>query len=383
VTIATTISRFGLDNLLVRNVASYSQQAKWSEIAGLSRQSLQIGLCSSIVFALLITVNAEWIAVVLSKPAMAETLRVMAWAIVPLTLMMLCGEMLKGMQKVNLATFIQLVGVPLVSGGVCFWSIVGLGRLNLSISAIIYVLSTSAICILSVIAWVRSLPQVKVIEVENCWALLRQSSPFFGVTAISLALNSIDILLLGIWTDSQTVAIYSVATRMASLTAFFLGGVNSVVSPKFSILYAHRQYDKLAQLAGQASALTITLTLPLLIPLVCFPKFFLSLFGTEYGGGAVVLVILVVGQFFNALTGSVGCLLLMTGHEKLMRLNLACVAVLSMLVDILAIPRFGIVGAATVSSLSLILLNLVSVALVYKRFSIIVSPFLCFNLAKN
>jgi O-antigen/teichoic acid export membrane protein len=91
----------------------------------------------------------------------------------------------------------------------------------------------------------------------------------------------------------------------------------------------------------------------------------------------------VLGQLVNALTGSVGCLLLMTGREKLMQLNLVGVVIFSVLINIMVIPRFGIVGAAVTSSLSLVILNGVSVALVYQKFSIIISPLLCFNLAKD
>jgi O-antigen/teichoic acid export membrane protein len=374
----------GLDHLLVRTVASYSQRSQWSEIVGLCHQGLKLALLMSIGSALLIAGGADWIASeLLSKPSLAGTLRVMAIAVVPLTVLMLCGEMLKGLQKVNLATFIQLLGVPLLSGGLAVGAIVGLGPLNLQGVTIIYALATTIVCLFAIAYGARSLPPAKAVRLVSDLTLFRQGIPFLGVTACSLALSSIDILLLGVWTDSQTVAIYGVVSRIAALTAFFLSGVNSVVSPKFAMLYADRQYDKLARLAGQASALTITLTLPLLIPLLCFPGFFLRFFGAEYVSGATALVILVLGQLFNALTGSVGCLLLMTGREKLMQLNLVGVVILSVLMNIVVIPRFGIVGAAVTSSLSLVILNGVSVALVYQKFSIIVSPFLCFNFAKN
>jgi O-antigen/teichoic acid export membrane protein len=374
----------GLDNLLLRTVASYSQRSEWGEIVGLCRQSLNLVLFTSIGCALLIVGGADWIASeILSKPGLAGTLRVMAGSVVPLTVLMLCGEMLKGLQKVNLATFIQLLGVPLLSVGLAIGSIVGLGRLDLQGVTLIYALATTIVCLFAIGYGVRSLPIVRVVQSVSGWTLLRQGTPFLGVTACSLALSSIDILLLGVWTDGQTVATYGIATRIAALTAFFLAGVNSVVSPKFAMLYADRQYDKLARLAGQASALTIVLTLPLLIPLLCFPTFFLNFFGAEYVSGATALVILVLGQLFNALTGSVGCLLLMTGREKLMQLNLVGVVIFSVLMNIVVIPRFGIVGAAVTSSLSLVILNGVSVALVYQKFSIIVSPFLCFNFAKD
>jgi hypothetical protein len=41
-----------------------------------------------------------------------EPLRIMSVAIIPGTLFLLHGEMLKAIQKVGEATFVQLVGVP-------------------------------------------------------------------------------------------------------------------------------------------------------------------------------------------------------------------------------------------------------------------------------
>jgi O-antigen/teichoic acid export membrane protein len=373
----------GLDNLLVRTVAGYAQQEKWGEIVGLCRQSLKLVLFTSIGCALLIAGGADWIALVLlSKPSLAGTLRVMAGAVVPLSLLMLCGEMLRGLQKVNLATFMQLLGVPLLSCGLAIGSIVGWGYLNLQGVTIIYLLATTIVGALAIGYGSRSLPSAQPLRSCSSAALLKQGTPFLGVTACSLALSSIDILLLGVWTDSQTVAVYGVVSRIASLTAFFLTGVNSVVSPKFAMLYADRQYDQLARLAGQASALTIVLTLPLLIPLICFPGFFLNCFGAEYVSGATALVILVLGQLFNALTGSVGCLLLMTGRERSMQINLVGVVIFNGLMNIGVIPRFGLLGTAVINSLSLVILNSVSVLFVYRKFSIVISPLLCFNSPK-
>jgi len=57
-----------------------------------------------------------------------------------------------------------------------------------------------------------------------------------------------------------------------------------------------------------------------LIPvLICtlFPVFVLNFFGEEFVAAAPLLVVLSLGQLINVATGSVGFLLLMSGHEKI------------------------------------------------------------------
>jgi O-antigen/teichoic acid export membrane protein len=306
----------------------------------------------------------------------------MSVAIIPGTLFLLHGEMLKAIQKVGEATFVQLVGVPFLGGLSYSLVIILFHKLSLSSAAFLYVASSSLVALISLYLWNRSIPNVKSIPGNSNEMLLKKSSPFLGIALINLALNSIDILMLGIWSDGQSVAIYGVTTRMASLTTFFLTGVNSVVAPRFSILYANSQRKELAQLSCHASRLSTFLTLPLLIPLLVYPQFFLSLFGSEYKSGAMALVILIIGQFVNVLTGSVGYLLMMTGNEKLMQLNMVGITLFSLMMNTVLIPKFGIMGASISSSLSLILMNLINSAIVYHQLSIWVSPFL-FGSQKN
>lgn len=60
----------------------------------------------------------------------------------------------------------------------------------------------------------------------------------------------------------------------------------------------------------------IALAVPVLAFMVFFPEFLMGLFGEEYKVAAPLLQILAIGQFINVITGSVGYLLNMTGHEK-------------------------------------------------------------------
>jgi O-antigen/teichoic acid export membrane protein len=74
-------------------------------------------------------------------------------------------------------------------------------------------------------------------------------------------------------------------------------------------------------------------------------------FGHDFEAGWVILVIGTAGQLVNCAVGSVGYLLLMSGHERrLVRIQLVA-GVVTVSCCLLLVPRWGIVGAAVAAAL--------------------------------
>jgi O-antigen/teichoic acid export membrane protein len=106
---------------------------------------------------------------------------------------------------------------------------------------------------------------------------------------------------------------------------------------------------------------------PVVTLMVCFPHWLMWLFGDEFVAGAPLLRILAIGQFINVATGSVGYLLMMTGHEKDMRNSLLVVAPCSILLSLWLIPLYGATGAAVATALAIAGQNLLAVFWVRRR----------------
>jgi O-antigen/teichoic acid export membrane protein len=69
------------------------------------------------------------------------------------------------------------------------------------------------------------------------------------------------------------------------------------------------------------------------------------------------LLILAGGQLINALAGSVGLLMAMTGHQVESSIVLAVSAGLNVGLNYLLIPRYGLVGAALATGISTVVWN--------------------------
>jgi O-antigen/teichoic acid export membrane protein len=180
--------------------------------------------------------------------------------------------------------------------------------------------------------------------------------------------------MLGIWESSANVGIYNAAIKTAMLTSFVLISVNSIAAPKFASLYQNNDMKALGDVSRGTSKIMIILASPILVVFILFPEWVLLFFGEEFQQGSSVLMILAVGQFINVATGSVGYLLQMTGHERLVRNTLLFSAFLLVSLSIMIIPLYGVVGAAFVSASMLAVQNIIMMLLVWKYLNIITFP---------
>lgn len=111
----------------------------------------------------------------------------------------------------------------------------------------------------------------------------------------------------------------------------------------------------------------VIFALPITLTMILFPTMIMNLFGKGFSGGANLLRILTLGQFMNIVTGSVGYLLMMSGHEKnLKNITLVC-GIFSVILNLLLINAFGTLGAAIGISISVAVQNLAAVFTVKKR----------------
>jgi O-antigen/teichoic acid export membrane protein len=103
----------------------------------------------------------------------------------------------------------------------------------------------------------------------------------------------------------------------------------------------------------------ITLSLPLFFVAILFCKSLLQLSGASFVGAWPLLVVSAIGSMVNAATGSVGYMLLMTGHQKVSFFNSSLSVILNIILGVLLIPRFGAMGTALGTTITLVLMNII------------------------
>lgn len=173
-----------------------------------------------------------------------------------------------------------------------------------------------------------------------------------GLTSGMMLINrQADILLLGLFVEPEQVGIYRIAVQGSLLVSFGLEAVNKVVAPHFTRLYNQGNYHQLQRLATASARGALAVALPATVIFALFGDWILwSAVGAEYVGGMVPLAILALGQMVNAGMGSVGLLLNMTDHEAVVTRTLVLVVVLNIAANLVLIPFWGMIGAATATA---------------------------------
>jgi len=102
--------------------------------------------------------------------------------------------------------------------------------------------------------------------------------------------------------------------------------------------------------------------LPLVLLFTIRGAWFLGLaFGEAFTTSATALAIITVGQVINAVTGPVGYLLIMSGHENKATFSVGIGAGLNLLLNVILILFWGIEGAAVATAVTLGVVNLLMV----------------------
>lgn len=195
--------------------------------------------------------------------------------------------------------------------------------------------------------------------------LLRFSLPLYFGQLIGHFGGDIATLLLGVMDTTVSVGVYSVAYRVSVVGRMFLLSIGLVAMPVVSDLYHRKDYIQLGSLYRTATKWSLSFNLPFFLMVLLFARPLLSIFGSDFGAGALGLIILSFGILADAGIGIPGVLVSMTGHSRLHLFNSIAAVITTLVLGVLLIPRYGVLGAATATASALVLDNTLALSEVY------------------
>jgi O-antigen/teichoic acid export membrane protein len=314
-----------------------------------------------VMLAGLLTV-ALWLAAplvaahVLHDPGVAVVIRTVSVAVPLATLGTLTAAVARGRGAFGHHFLIDQVGPPsarLLSAGAA----VALGA-GLRGMALAYVAGSCAGALLAVRAG-RKLGVFRRRLARSDRALISGALAFsayrWGVDVLQIVLLWADTLILGAFFSPRIPGIYSVASRVVVFAAFAGTALNLVLAPAAARI--GRSVPDLERLYELGARWMAILTFAPLAVVLAAPTQILSLFGARFTAGRSALLILVVGFAFNAIAGPAGTILNMSLLNKLVLLDNILAVVSNVGLNLLLVPRWGMVGAAIAWSSSLFLVN--------------------------
>ena len=201
-------------------------------------------------------------------------------------------------------------------------------------------------------------------------AWLKISLPLLVMMSAELLLQNTDILVITRFMAPTDVGIYFAAGKTMALIMFVHYAVGSAVAHKFAALNARGDKDGLRDFVKDAVNWTFWPSLASALVILALGKPLLSLFGPQFATGYPVMCILVVGFLSRSAMGPAEYLLNMLGEQKLCAAVLSGAALLSIVLNFILVPRFGLVGAASATAISLTSAALLNAIVVWRRLDI-------------
>ena len=171
--------------------------------------------------------------------------------------------------------------------------------------------------------------------------------------------GSLTVVLISALRTTAEVAEFRAVLPLAIQNIFVATSFRFIFTPGASRLYARDDRQALDDLYWQTAVWIAILTFPLVAMCVAFGEpLTVFLFGERYRSAGIVLSILAIGYYVNGAVGFNSLLLRVFGRVRYMVTTDLSTAVISVVVSLLLISRFGAVGAAIGVTATLLVQNL-------------------------
>ncbi len=177
--------------------------------------------------------------------------------------------------------------------------------------------------------------------------------PIFVVEGFFNLLTNVDILIVGRLMQPNQVAVYFAAVKTMALVHFIYFSVRAGSAQRFSQYYANGDSARLSAFVRDTLHWTFWPSLAMVVLLALTGKLLLSLFGPSFVAGYAVLLILSIGLLFRASIGPAEALLIMAGQQGITAAVYTATFFLNVSLNFFLIPRLGIFGAATATTIAL------------------------------
>jgi len=358
--IATLIATLGIPMALTKYVAEHKDNKDKLS------QTTTSGIISSAIFGIvtgiLLYALSGVLAGIFNMPELAYLLKILAFALPFTSLLEALLGLFNGLREMKTFAYLMILRSLLM---ILF--IIAFVRLGFGVEGAVFglVLAIVGACI-GGLYLSRKLLRPNLLNLsQNSKRLVSFGSQVFGANAVSLIANQADIILIGYFLAAKDVGYYSVAVSLSMLFLIIPQAIQRITYPATSEYWSQNNHQALQTMIDKSMKYSACILLPLGLGVGFFSKEIVTvIFGGEFIYAVLPLCILLIAR---VITGStiypIGASFSGVGRPDLALKLGAISAGTNIGLNILLIPRFGIVGAAIATTASLLLGTIIFLAL--------------------
>lgn len=183
------------------------------------------------------------------------------------------------------------------------------------------------------------------ITLKVWFIFLKSSLPFVGVALISVLYQRVDILLLAAYLPDSDIGQYATAYRVFEILILIPG---MIATAAFPIMTQSRNLNRSVykEIAGKSIQYSLVVILPIIVGALFLAQPVIDfVFGVQFRLAGILLQLLVWGLLSQVLNNTLGRGIIAFHHEKsLIFVGITSLAT-NILINIILIPKIGVVGA--------------------------------------
>lgn len=193
---------------------------------------------------------------------------------------------------------------------------------------------------------------------------------FFGFyvvlgNSIGYIYTHIDSVMIGYYLNETEVGYYAVSGMFIQGITLIPSAIQRVTSPMIAKNYAKKEYEDILKLLKSVIIKTLVISLVLSLILIIFGnELIVFIFEERYLPAYKPLLILLIGYITYSMFMSIGTFYASIGHVQLAYKIALFSAILSIILNMIFIPKYEIIGAAIATSISLVTLTLIHFAII-------------------
>jgi O-antigen/teichoic acid export membrane protein len=359
--ITSIFNTLGISQTSVRFVSAYNATKRFDLLRGFLGRSILLLLACNGMLAIAMLLVGPWIAThFYHTPELANYMGLFTWLMIIGVFTTFFGHVLAGYKNVARRTVINnFIGTPvtilltvlLVSTGLGLRGYIEAQCLS---AFLILVLLTSLVWRLTPRPARSFSGPLAPVDKET----VSVAATTLGLALLSFVMSQAEIVALGRYRDPRALGVYALGSAIVTFVCIVLSSVNQIFGPTIADLFAQQQHDLLSRMYHTLTKWILGLTLPLAAMIMIFSQPIMKIFGHDFEPGWIVLVIGTIGQLANVGVGSSGTLLYMTGRHRNLIWIQSVVAVVIIVLNILLVPKWGIVGAICAATIANIIVNI-------------------------
>ena len=355
------ISLFGFSDGIVRFVSEYISENKLKKLKSLIIKNTKFVFITSIIGAIVLFMSSNLIAEkIFHNNELGIIIQILAIALPFNVLHDMSFSILQGFQKVHYEVNLKNIIENILK------IIFSLILLKYSSKLGIPLAFSLSVIIVSLIAFYylkKHIPKIKysvkgIVDKQ----LMNFSLPLLVMGVFSYVVIWIDTVMLGYFKDVKEVGLYHSAVPNAQLFYLIPFAIYFIFFPVLTAMYENKNFDEFKRVYKISTRWIFTINVfALFIFLLFSEEILVMFFGYEYIRAAIPLAILSVGYFVGyLLTRNSDAILLIYKKPKVILFYTVIGATINIILNLIFVPKYGIIGAATATSLTLLMTTFIA-----------------------